>query len=785
MQAFTLKKQDQPRLPRLERARAKSLWEIATPYIVDDYGQIGRLSPDRRQLEWSLIWPGDGWQPVRATKEEDIADNAAAVTLDPVDAPEGAAFTDVHLGESGLIALPFSNGTDRHGLMLMHLRRRWQTHCMLPFKPLRAWVDTHDQIWVASESSLGLCRGAPLPQPYYPRADRFEPVNKNPDPLRLLWQQTNIEPDPLPLLWQPTLPQHGGLIALAANHNHVALLVMDKDNPELQQLLIRDLSSDEQFPTVYPLPADLPLATDIAWLEQNQLLLLHPLEEGDQRHQNRDCAMIMLSRNPDDGSPITHLLPERWPRHSESDVRFVRHRSNHPHTLTEDGPIQLYRLAQAHYAHLGSVTLSLPLDSGSPDTVWHRLCLEACIPPGCRIAVEAWTFNTIEDNNDNQEDWHRQPDLLWLPYASELPFAHSSFNSVAEREGLFEVLLQRANGAVRDLCGQYLQLRLTLSGDGRHTPSISAMRVWYPRFSWQSNFLPRHFHQEAPVVTVKTTESVEANGADLRERMLACFESLMTPLEDRIAAAETLLYPDATPAPFLPWLAAMTATPLPAHWPTDRQRRWIAQHGQLQPIRGTFAGLCKALNIITDGGVQRGQVIPVEMFRLRRTFTTILGIDMDDRDHPLTLGTGQSGNSLVGESLILTDDQKEAFLSLLAPELATNTLEQQTIARFFDHCAHRLTIVLHGQAKQQQQIIAEMLPALVPAIVQWQFVVSDHPFVLGLSPLLGIDTYLEQEPEAGRVQLNHSHLGQGHLIHNPVALSPEHALPPVSFSSGD
>jgi phage tail-like protein len=756
--AFTLTRQDQPRLPRLDTTRALELWAAATPYVLDDHGQIGRLSADRRTFEWSLSWPGDNWQPVRAAIEGGIAKDAAAVTLDPVDAPAGATFTDLHLGGSGLVALPFSNGTDTHGLLLTHLRRRWQASCSLPFAPVRAWVDGEDRVWVAGEDKLGLCRGAPLPQPYIPRDDRFEPVEINPDPLRLMWQQP--------------LPEHGGLMALAADDDSLVLLVQNGVTAGGQQLLTRALNSANEAPiTTYPVPADLPLATDITCLGQNQLLLLLPFEEGDQRDQRRDCALLLLTASRS-GAPVAQLLPERWPRRSEAGVRFVRHRDNTPRTLTEEGVTPLYRLAQARFPHQASAVLTLPFDSGAPGTIWHRLCIEACIPPGCRIEVEAQAFEVWRDR---PRIWEKQPAPGWLPIPSELPFATDALTPAPEREGLFEVLLQRPNGAVRDLAGRYLRLRLTLSGDGRHTPAIYAMRAWYPRFSWQAHFLPGHFHQQQALPATTPTATEAANGADLRERLLACFEGLMTPIEERIAAAETLLYPDATPAPFLPWLAQMNATRLPAHWPEPRQRRWLAQQGQLQQQRGTFGGLVRALDIITDGGVRRGEVAPVELFRLRRTLATILGISLDDANHPLTLGTGQSGNSLVGESLILADDHAREFLALFAPELAKGKLERQTVERFFDKYARRLTVVLHGPARQQRQVVAEALPGLVPAVVQWNIMESDHPFVLGLSPLLRIDTYLEKEPPPGRVQLNRSRLGRGHLLQNPVALAPEHA----------
>lgn len=768
LDAFTLARQDQPRLPRPAADLALKLWSEATPHVQDDHGQIGRLSADRRSFEWSLGWPGKAWQPVRAASESGAGSGAAAATLDPVDAPADAAFTDLHLGGSGLVALPYSNGVDRHGLLLTHLRRRWQAHCTLPFVPLRAWVDAEDRIWVSGEKELGLCQGAPLPQPYYPRADRFEPLEINPDPPRLLWRQN--------------LPAHGGLMALASDDDNLVLLVRDGAAEGKQQLLARPLAAaaDAAF-SAYAIPDGLPLATDIACIGRNQVLLLVPFERGDRRGKERDCPLLQLDTSRT-GATLARLLPERWPRRSEAGVRFVRHRDNGVRTLSEEGVLPLYRLAQARFAPRASAVLTLPLDSGTPGVVWHRLYLEACIPPGCRIGVEAQAFEVWQDR---PRLWEQQPAPSWLPLDSEIPFAATALQAVPESEGLFEVLLQRPNGAVRDLAGRYLRLRLTLSGDGRHTPAIYAMRAWYPRFSWQASYLPGHFHQQEALPAVTPETSVAANGADLRERLLACFEGMMTPIEDRIAAAETLLYPDAAPAPFLPWLAEMTATRLPRHWPESRQRRWLAGQGQLQRQRGTFGGLCRALDIITDGGVRRGEVVPVELFRLRRTLATILGISMDDARHPLTLGTGQSGNSLVGESLILADEHSREFLALFAPELAGNNPERQTVDRFFDKYARRLTVLLHGPARGLRQVVAEALPGLAPAVVQWNIAESDHPFVLGLSPLLRIDTYLEREPAPGRVRLDHTRLNRGHLIQNPVALAPEYALPTDIHQEGD
>ncbi len=117
---------------------------------------------------------------------------------------------------------------------------------------------------------------------------------------------------------------------------------------------------------------------------------------------------------------------------------------------------------------------------------------------------------------------------------------------------------------------------------------------------------------------------------------------MFSPVEKRIAAAESWLLPQASPKQHLPVLASLLGARVPTHWPEQRQRIWIACLSELQRWKGSDAGLCLALDIATDGALARGQIVPVENYLMRRTFATILGIDMDDAEHPLTLGTRQS-----------------------------------------------------------------------------------------------------------------------------------------------
>ena len=145
----------------------------------------------------------------------------------------------------------------------------------------------------------------------------------------------------------------------------------------------------------------------------------------------------------------------------------------------------------------------------------------------------------------------------------------------------------------------------------------------------------------------------------------------------------------------------------------------------------------------------------------------------------MTLGTGQSGNSRVGDTLILSEDDAREFLALFAPELAETAAERGIVADFFDKYAHRLSVVLHGPARALRHTVERLLQREAPAHLQWTLIETDHPFVLGLSPLLGIDTYLQTQPPWRSVVLGDTWLTREGIVQNPVALSPRHVDPVI------
>ncbi len=750
-QTLTLRQKQSLRLPASQPESSLILWQDSRPMAVDEHYQVARLTADRASVEYNS---GAGWQPL----QDDLGAGVVA--------PAGAVLRDLALNTSGRMAVPFSDTEATHGVIVFHLGKRWQTQCELPQAPLRALIDNSQRIWCLSTDTLLCCEGEPLPAPYAADPARFEPQTINPGALTLQWNQT------LPPGWQA--------LALCSDDDHLYLLVHDGSGR--QQILRRPLSGDstEEFSHFDPDPA-CPFVIDLEHTGDGRLAALAAAEAGDADFVKRDCPVLTLQEHPDAENPLkepgqARLIFERYPMLGLADVRFascadgqLRYQApaSADYPEFDPRPRELHALRQPRYEDSATALLQEVLDSGAPGTTWHRLYLDACIPAGCSIRIGTRVFDDAEARGSTDIDMQPQP--VWNPLPSEQPYQKALSGHEANRRGLFEILLQRPDGPVRSLNGRYLQLQVHLSGSSRATPAIHAIRVYAPRFSYQEAYLPELFRQEQSYDPAET--SGPANGADVRERLLATFESILTPLEGRVAAAEQLLHPQTAPLTNLNWLAHSLGESLPQHWPESRKRRWLAHQTLIQQRKGTLPAVNLALDIVTDGGVQNGSVVVTENFRLRRTMATILGVNMDDHDHPLTLGTGISGNSLVGDSLILSEMNARDFLALFAPEIRSDD-EQAAVAEFFDKYAHRISILLHGDARQKRQAVEDMLDQQLPAHLQWRIIETDHPFILGTSPLLSVDTWLEQRPADERVTVNRTHIGREDLLVNPRAFSP-------------
>jgi phage tail-like protein len=185
-----------------------------------------------------------------------------------------------------------------------------------------------------------------------------------------------------------------------------------------------------------------------------------------------------------------------------------------------------------------------------------------------------------------------------------------------DQHAVLELLFQRARG-------RYLQLKLRLRGNGRASPSVHALRVWYPRFSYLERYLPAVFR-----------EDVES--ASFLERFLANLEGIFTGIEDKVAVARLLLDARTAPADALDWLAGWFGVALDPAWSEAKRRLFLRHAMDFFQMRGTTRGLVAALRLVIEDCADDGifadaatmapaSIRILEWFRLRTQTALALG----------------------------------------------------------------------------------------------------------------------------------------------------------------
>lgn len=228
-------------------------------------------------------------------------------------------------------------------------------------------------------------------------------------------------------------------------------------------------------------------------------------------------------------------------------------------------------------------------DGRDPNCTWHRLMLDACIPPDAAIGVcSRAAENRVELL---AAPWSPEPQPYLRGEGSELPFVAREVAPTALGAGTWELLLQAARG-------RYLQLMLVLRGDGRTTPRLRALRAYYPRFSYLTNYLPAAYREDRA-------------SASFLDRFLANFEGLFTTLEDRIAAAQVLFDFRSAPADALEWLGGWLGVAFDSAWEEDRRRLFIKHAMTFFQYRGTMFGLKMALRLALDACVDDSIFDPI------------------------------------------------------------------------------------------------------------------------------------------------------------------------------
>lgn len=714
---------------------------------------------------WAFV-AADG-VTIRATGAFSEPEPAAA---SPVLLTAPAPVTDLALGHDGFLYVVTG------GALLLHpLSNRFapETLAHAGFNAWRFASAPDGGGWVLDRTNRRLARlsGRPWPTPLAfsePPPTAFRPLEENPTPPALTlvpdgWLETGEEPVALAcsaegrlavLTWTSSAPRVR-LVDASGRPGPFATLV------QLERPVSLAWLADDRFAV---LALGVPEAIVYAWREGELLASgeVYPLREHD-------------------GGPFLHGLglPVEYP-------------SRRPTTAAPDriAPRPLVAIALPALATRGEGRLAEPFDSGDAGTAWHRLYVDAEIPVGTGFTLwAAATDANVASSSLPADDWHahhfgamtagnrHEPRAAWVPGPSEIP-GQPGFcpaGAVRDRRGLFTVLLQRAHFPVRTLRGRHLHLRITFRGNHRTTPCVHAVRAYGPRFSYQDKYLPALYRE-----TLFGSEADRASpGApstrpDFLGRLLANFEGILTPLEDKVAHSWLVTDPDRTPAEAIDWLGRWIGVDFAPWYPSAHRRRHLRQAPDLFRRRGTLAGLRLALDVATGDGARRGRIVVLEDHWFRRTLQTVLGLEVDRENDPLLGGAFISGNSKVGDTLFLGEEGMEKkFLALFEASIRLKQADQETVDAFFASLAHRVTVIVHETASPDEFSLIEHVCAVeAPAHVVTRVRRASADFMVGLTALLAAETFLRPPPAPVSVALESTRLGDGALLQRPPSLDP-------------
>lgn len=220
--------------------------------------------------------------------------------------------------------------------------------------------------------------------------------------------------------------------------------------------------------------------------------------------------------------------------------------------------------------------LTTAIDSGIPRCRWHRVRIDADVPPGCTIDAAVASADEPSAHAQGVQaagEWHAFP--AGTPHPVDWETAPS---------GSLDYLINQPPG-------RYLFLRLRLTGDGRATPLVRRVRLDLPR-STSLDRLPE-VYRETP------------DAEDFTERFLSLFDATIADLDRVVAQHPALLDADHTPDDVLPWLAGLLDIVCDARWSTADRRAIVRAAPGLYRQRGTVIGLVRAIQFATglDAGV--------------------------------------------------------------------------------------------------------------------------------------------------------------------------------------
>jgi hypothetical protein len=99
--------------------------------------------------------------------------------------------------------------------------------------------------------------------------------------------------------------------------------------------------------------------------------------------------------------------------------------------------------------------------------------------------------------------------------------------------------------------------------------------------------------------------------------------------------------------------------------------------------------------------------------------------------------------------------------------------EEAAVDAFFEKLAHRVTILVHQNVDPQDLgLIRRVVELEAPAHIQTRVVATTRPLLVGVSSLVGVDTYLTAPIGRQPILVNKSAIGARDFLLRPPSLDP-------------
>jgi phage tail-like protein len=334
--------------------------------------------------------------------------------------------------------------------------------------------------------------------------------------------------------------------------------------------------------------------------------------------------------------------------------------------------------------------VTTPIASGISRCRWHRVRVTADVPAGTAVTV---AIVVSEDGVFADSDWQTAP------------------------AGITDFLVDQPPG-------QFITVRVRLTGDTSNTPVLHRIQLDFPRTT-SADLLPGAFRQDPAA-------------DDFTERFLSLFDATFAEIDQVIERYPALLDPQGVPDRALPWLAGLLGLTFESGWDAATRRALLAAAPELYRRRGTPWALTKAIEIVF--GVE-----------------PVLHELADDRHWAQVRATAQPAGARGLGSVRLFGRSATRF------RVSTSALGAAPLRAFGDpdtdpltEHAHRFRVLVPaGQVDEDalRRVVTRQAPAHTRASVR----TGGAGFVVGSRSAVGVDTAFVPlpAPVVGGTRLNH------------------------------